>query len=188
MRKWFSIDVNEMFSFHRPPLDMVVRASLIYLAICVLLRVMPKRQAGKLSPNDLVVIVLIGGIATTALEMAPMSISDVLVVIITILFWSFALDWLAYRFPILRPYIQEPPTLLIQDGRILAKNLRQEMVTEEEMLAQLRIQGVHDIGDIKQAHLEADGTISVLELEGKQSPVTHPTEARLKSKKKRPKG
>jgi uncharacterized membrane protein YcaP (DUF421 family) len=168
MSDWFQVDFAEMFTFQRPPLDTFLRGTLVYLGTCVLLRVIPKRQAGKLSPNDLIVIVFLGGIGTTALELAPMSVPDVLVVMTTILFWSFAIDWLAYRYPRLRPILQEPPTQLVKDGQLLAGNLRREMITEEEFMAQLRRQGVPAIHDIKQACLEADGTISVVRDEGQE--------------------
>lgn len=72
MSDWFRVDFEEMFTFHRPPLDTFLRGTLVYLGICFLLRVIPKRQAGKLSPNDLIVVVILGGIGTTALEIAPM--------------------------------------------------------------------------------------------------------------------
>lgn len=117
MAEWFTADFGEMFSFHRPPLDMFLRTTMVYLALCVLLRFIPKRQAGKLSSNDLIVIVLLGGVSTTALEMAPMSVPDVLVVITTILWWSFALDWLAYRFPKVQWLVQDSPTPLIRDEK-----------------------------------------------------------------------
>jgi uncharacterized membrane protein YcaP (DUF421 family) len=174
MSDWFQVDFAEIFTFQRPPLDTFLRGTLVYLSTCVLLRVIPKRQAGKLSPNDLIVIVFLGGIGTTALELAPMSVPDVLVVMTTILFWSFAIDWLAYRHPRLRSFLQEPPTPLVKDGRLLAGNLRREMITEEEFMAQLRGQGVTEIREIKQACLEVDGTISVVREEG-QTPCGNAT-------------
>lgn len=69
---------------------------------------------------------------------------------------------------------------------MLTANLRREMVTDDEIGAQLRTQGIHDIGDIKQAYLEADGTTSVIKNDAKQSP-TRPTTRRPAKKRSRSK-
>ncbi len=123
MAEWFTVDFAAMFAFRRSPLDTAIRSAIVYFGICILLRVIPKRQLGNLSPNDLVVIMLIAGIATTALEVDPTSISEVLLVMMVILFCSFLVDWLGFRFTFLRPYLLEPPTTLVKEGKLLRRNL-----------------------------------------------------------------
>ncbi len=48
------------------------------------------------------------------------------------------------------------------DGRILAANLRRELMTRDELMAQLRKQGIEDVGQVKGAWIEADGSVSVI--------------------------
>lgn len=54
------------------------------------------------------------------------------------------------------------PLPLVKDGKIMRKHLRQELVTEEELLSQLRQQGVENLGDVKRCYLEGDGHFSVI--------------------------
>lgn len=165
MGNWLDpqLDVGKIFLPEVPLLEIVLRGTLTYLALCVLMRVVPKRQAGELSPNDMLLVVIVGGVAVAAIAKEYMALPDVLILIATILGWNFALDWLAYRFPKLRPILREPPTLLVQQGQFVEDGLRQEMVTEEDVAAQLRKQGLSDVADIDKAYLEADGSISVVE-------------------------
>jgi uncharacterized membrane protein YcaP (DUF421 family) len=84
------------------------------------------------------------------------------VLVITIVGWSYALDWLGYRFPQLQRFLRPPPLRLIKDGQILHRNLRRELITEEELMSQIRQQGIDDISRIKEAVMEGDGRVSVV--------------------------
>ena len=59
-------------------------------------------------------------------------------------------------------FFREAPTCLIRNGRFLRDAMRREMVTEEELLAELRKQGVSDVSQVRQSYLEADGQVSVV--------------------------
>ena len=61
--------------------------------------------------------------------------------------------------------ILHPPTLvLIENGKMLPKNMRAELVTKEELMAQLREKGIEDCAEVKRACIEADGMISVIKM------------------------
>ena len=77
-------------------------------------------------------------------------------------FWSYFLDWLGYRFPRVRRLLRPPPLPLIKDGRMQRRNMRQEMITEEELMEHLREQGVEHVEDVKKSYMEGDGNISVI--------------------------
>ena len=93
------------------------------------------------------------------------SITEGFLLVLTIAFWDFALDWLAYRYPRFSRLVQPAPLLLIKNGRMLRKNMRQEMITEEELNSQLRQQGIEDLSQIKKCYLEGDGQVSVIKHE-----------------------
>jgi uncharacterized membrane protein YcaP (DUF421 family) len=80
----------------------------------------------------------------------------------TIVFWSYALDLLAYHFPAFRRLIHPPPLQLIRNGKINRRNLRRELITMEELKAQLREQGIEEINRVRCAYMEGDGRISVV--------------------------
>lgn len=86
----------------------------------------------------------------------------------TIIFWNYALDWLGYRFPRFRRFVHPSPLPLVKDGRMLRQNMRRELMTEDELMSQLREQGVDDISKVKEARMEGDGRVSVIERGGKE--------------------
>jgi uncharacterized membrane protein YcaP (DUF421 family) len=153
-----------------PVHETLIRAILVYLVVCVLIRLVPKRQAGNISPQDMVGAVIVGGLAVSGIADAKAGPADIVMMIALVLGLNYALDWVGDRFPWLRRLIREPPTCLIRDGQVLLPAMRREMLTEEELLAQLRKQGVEDISRVKAAYLEANGEVSVVEAGGESAP------------------
>jgi uncharacterized membrane protein YcaP (DUF421 family) len=90
------------------------------------------------------------------------SVTDGLILVNTIAFWNYFPDWLGYRFPRVRRLLRPPPLPLVKDGRLQRRNLRQEMITEDELMGHLRENGVERIEEVKKAYLEGDGRISVI--------------------------
>jgi uncharacterized membrane protein YcaP (DUF421 family) len=90
------------------------------------------------------------------------TISDGLVLISTIVLWNLTVDWLSYRFPSFRRLVQPSTLLLIDHGRILHRNLRQELMSTSDLMGKLREKGVERPEQVKRAYMESDGTITVI--------------------------
>jgi uncharacterized membrane protein YcaP (DUF421 family) len=146
-----------------PPLEIVLRGSLTYLALFLLLRLVLKREAGAVGITDLLVVVLLADAAQNAMADDYRSLPDGLLLIGTIVFWAWALNWLGFRFPRLEKFVHPAPLPLVREGRLLRRNMAKELITEEELLSQLRLQGIEDVGRVKAARMEGDGRISVIE-------------------------
>lgn len=142
--------------------EIFIRGSIMYLGLFVILRIIARRQTGHFGPADLLVIVLIADAAQNGLGKDYGSVTEGLVLVLTIVGWEYVLDWISWRFPATRPYLVAPSLPLIRDGRLIPQNLRKEMITEEELKSQLREQNVEDYRDITLATLEGDGRLSVL--------------------------
>jgi uncharacterized membrane protein YcaP (DUF421 family) len=82
--------------------------------------------------------------------------------VVTVVAWNYILNSLAYYIPIIERLLSPPPLLIVRDGKMLRRNMRKEFLTEQELMAQLREQGVENLEDVKSAHLEGDGNISVI--------------------------
>jgi len=78
--------------------------------------------------------------------------------------WSVILDLLETRVPALSRLFRESETVLIDNGRLMRRNMRSELVTEDELMAVLRKEGIDDPAAVQSACLEADGEISVIPL------------------------
>ena len=141
----------------------VLRGTAIYLVLAVVLRLMPKRETGSISPNDMIGLVIVGNLAANAIAGAATAAADLMLLAAVVLAWSYILNLLEYYFPRWRTVAQDTPTLLIHNGEILKGNLRKEKLTEQELYANLRKNGVADTSKVLQAVLEVDGQISVVQ-------------------------
>jgi len=161
---WFSaVSWDELFTPTVPLLEIIVRGSAIYLALFILLRVILKRQAGTVGITDLLVIVLIADAAQNGMAGDYHSIPDGIALICTLIFWNYVLEWLGYHFAWFDTIISPPPLPLIRHGKMLRKNMKKELISTEDIHSQLRQQGIDDIKSVKQACLEGDGKISVIQ-------------------------
>jgi uncharacterized membrane protein YcaP (DUF421 family) len=156
-----SMDWIEWFVPTGSLLEMLVRGTVMYLALFCFLRFLPRRQIGALAVSDLLVLVLIADAAQNGMAGEYRSITEGLVLVATILLWDFVIDWLDYRFPGLQLNIGKP-VMVIHNGRLLKKNLEKQYVSEGELMSQLRLQGVDDLRSIRKAYVEGDGRLSVI--------------------------
>lgn len=162
MDKLFSIDWPELWIPTHSIAEMVLRGTLMYLGLFVLMRFFMKRQAGSFSLSDILLIVIIADAAQNAFSKQYESVTEGLILVLTIVTWDFVIDWLAYKSPIFNRLVSPPPLLLVQEGKMLRQNLRRELITSEEIMSHLRQQGVGTLAEVKRAYMEADGQISVI--------------------------
>ncbi|MBM1173013.1 DUF421 domain-containing protein [Microvirga arabica] len=156
------VDWTAMFVPEHSLLEIVVRGTIMYIVLFSILRFFMKRQSGVIGIADLLVIVLIADAAQNAMANEYKSIPEGVLLVLTIVFWNFAIDWLGYHFPLIQRFTRPPPLQLIKDGQFLRRNMRQEMVTVEELMSQLRQQGIDDPAQVKKAFIEGDGRISII--------------------------
>ena len=157
------MDWKSLFTLDVPLLEIILRGSVMYISVFILLRVVLKRQAGGLGITDLLLITLIADASQNALAGAYQSLPAGIILVSTIIFWSYTLDWLSFKYPWFSRLVEPQPLPLIKDGKYLRKNMRRELITEEELMSQIREQGLVDVGDVKEAYMESDGHISVVE-------------------------
>lgn len=161
MSLFSGIDWRELFVPSMNPLELVLRGSLLYLTILVLMRVF-RREPGALNTGDFLIVILIADAAQNAMAGEYHSITEGLVLVGTIVGWSVLLDNLAYRSRMVYGLLHPAPLLLIANGRVQRRNLRAELMTMGELEAQLREHGIEEVGKVKRAHLEPDGRLSVI--------------------------
>jgi uncharacterized membrane protein YcaP (DUF421 family) len=157
-----SLDWGEIFGISVSPLELIIRGTAMYLFLFLLFRAVVRRRVGAIGMADILILVIIADAAQNAMSGEYKSITEGAILVGTIMFWNVAIDWLNFRVPALRPWLEPPPLLLIQNGRILHRNLRHEYVTEDELKAKLREKGVKDYSEVAEAHMESDGNVSVI--------------------------
>jgi len=157
----FAINWRELF-IPTYPLEIILRGSVIYLSIFLLMRFGLKRESGSVGTADLLMVVMIADAAQNAMAGEYKSITDGLILVLTILSWNYILDWLSFHSDVMRRILQPKPLLLIKDGQMQRQNMRKELITREELMAELRENGVEEVSDVKEARIEEDGHISVI--------------------------
>ena len=90
------------------------------------------------------------------------SATDGMVLVATLVCWSFMLDFMSFRFPVVQRCTAAPRLRLVRDGRMLRRHMRREFITDQELNAKIRQQGVEDIKTVKRMYLEADGEMSLI--------------------------
>jgi uncharacterized membrane protein YcaP (DUF421 family) len=154
-------DWVKIFAPQTPWAEILVRGTIMYLALLALLRLV-RREAGTVAIPDLLVLVLIADAAQSGMAGDYTSIPDGLLLVGTIVGWSYLLNWLGFQVAWIGRFIHPPALPLIQNGKLLRKNMRQQLVTEEELMSHLREEGVEDLAKVKRAFIEGDGRISVI--------------------------
>src|SRR5207302_6352796 len=101
MEFFWRVDWERLFRPEMSLPEILLRGTLIYLALCLLLRVVLKRQAGKVSLSDLLVVSVVAGVCRNPLVRDAYSVTDGVLVVATVLAWGYALDWLSYYVPLI---------------------------------------------------------------------------------------
>jgi uncharacterized membrane protein YcaP (DUF421 family) len=156
-----SPDWRQMFVPSVSPLELVIRGSIMYLAILAAMRIF-RRQTGSLNMADLLVVVLVADAAQNGMSSDYKSVTDGLVLVGTIYAWNYLLDAAAFRWRPIHRMLNPPPLPLVRDGQVLRRNLRQEMLTLDDLMEQLREQGVERLSEVRSCCLEGDGHLSVI--------------------------
>jgi uncharacterized membrane protein YcaP (DUF421 family) len=171
------MDLSELFRPDLPVYEMVLRGTIVYLSIFVLLRVLVKQSAGSLNLADLLLIVLIADAAQNAMAGEYNSITDGLVLVATLAFWNLVLDWASFHWQWFGNWMHPPPIRLVEYGVILRRNMRKELVTDEELMTYIRQAGASAVNEVKFAWVEGNGEVSVI-LNDKDQQNTNPTKTR----------
>ena len=139
-----------------------VRTILLYFILMIGLRAMGKRQIGELEPIELVLTLLISDLAAVPMQDFGIPLLNGLIPIVTLLSLSMLLSFFSMRSIRFRRLVCGNPTTLIRDGAIQQAAMRRNRFTLDELLEELRAQGVTDLTTVKYAVLETNGQLSVL--------------------------
>jgi uncharacterized membrane protein YcaP (DUF421 family) len=157
-------DLLSLLRFDVDPIEIVVRVTLVYWFLFLLLRFVLRRGTGSIGLADILLLVLIADASQNAMAGGYETVADGLLLVATIAGWNWAMDWAGFRFEAVRRLLEPAPVLLVSNGRLHRRNLRREMITDSELMQRLRENGIEQLTDVKSARMEGDGEISVIAL------------------------
>lgn len=143
--------------------------SLGYVVIIFLLRISGKRTLSKWNSFDFVITIAFGSILASLLLSQNTSLAQATLGFGLLVFYQFVITWTAARSSLVQKLIKAKPTLLFQNGQFLQKALKQERVSEGEILASIRSKSIGDTTKVAAVVLETDGSFSVIQNTGNGS-------------------
>lgn len=159
---WLPDAWSDLFAVEIPLLELIVRGTIVYFAILVLMRFMPRRTGGELATMDLIFLLVIAEAASNAFGDYG-SVSEGLVLVLVLMGWDFLINAASYRYRWIEKLVSSPPIQVVRDGRMLRRNMRREFLTEEELMSALRQHGVASVGEVEAAYVEGEGQLTVIQ-------------------------
>jgi uncharacterized membrane protein YcaP (DUF421 family) len=143
-------------------MDLAIRAFVGFLLILAVTRIVGRRELSSLEPFDLILLVVMGDLVQQGITQSDNSVTGMMIVVSVIAVMTVALAYLNFRVRWLRPVLEGGLVVLIEDGSILAGNLRRERITVEELEAEARLQQIESLDEVRLAVLETNGQISFI--------------------------
>lgn len=143
-------------------MDIVLRAAFAYVFIVFVLRVMGRRELSDLAPQDLVLLVVLGDLIQNGVTQSDMSITGVTIAISTFVLMTVFSSYLGFKSKRARRVLQGEPLIVVQDGKVIEHNLKEERLTLDDIMEEARTNEIEDLDEVKFAVVEAGGKMSFL--------------------------
>jgi uncharacterized membrane protein YcaP (DUF421 family) len=164
------MDLSQIFGEGKDlhPLQSAARAVVVFIIALCLIRFSGKRSFGMRSPFDIVITILLGALLSRPISgIIPFwsGISSA----ITIVLMHKLFAWISLRSETFSKFTKSEPMLLYKNGKHFRENMKRCMITEKDLLEEVRIEGsVNSLDEIDSAYMECNGKISVVK--NKKSP------------------
>jgi uncharacterized membrane protein YcaP (DUF421 family) len=143
-------------------MDIVVRTIFAFCFVFLLTRLVGRRELSSLQPFDLILLIVIGDLIQQGVTQNDLSVTGLILAAGIFGVLTLAVSYLGWRFPRIRPVFEPEPLILVEDGRVIEKNLRKERMTPEEVAAEARLQQIASLDRVQWAVLESGGRISFI--------------------------
>jgi uncharacterized membrane protein YcaP (DUF421 family) len=143
-------------------MDIVIRATVAFLFVLFLTRIVGRRELSSLEPFDLIMLVMLGDLVQQGVTQNDFSVTGLVLAGGTIALLTVVVSYASFRFRVLRPALEGYPVILVQDGEPIDRNMSRNRITHDELAAAARLQQVDRIEDIRWAVLETSGQISII--------------------------
>lgn len=143
-------------------MDIALRAIFLYAFVVLLMRVMGRRELTTLSAPDLVLLVVLGDTIQQGLTQDDYSVTGAVIAISTIAALQVGTSYLSYRSRRARRVLEGEPIVVIQDGKLIERNLKRERLRKDELAEEMRAQQIASVEDVDWGILESNGTMSFI--------------------------
>ena len=143
-------------------MDIVFRAVFAYVFILFLMRIVGRRELSSMEPSDLILLIVLGDLVQNGVTQSDYSLTGVVLATTTIGLLAVATSYLTFRSKRAKSLIEGEPLIVLQDGKLIERNLKGERLTADDVADEARTQGIGDLGGVKWAVLETSGKITFI--------------------------
>jgi uncharacterized membrane protein YcaP (DUF421 family) len=143
-------------------MDIVVRSSVIFLFLWIVMRALGKRELAEMTPFELVLLVTMGDLIQQGITQDDTSLTAAMLAVSTMAVWILAFSYLSHRSSRAREIIDGQAVVVVRDGKIVRDVVRHERLHEEDVLDGAREQGITDLSEVRLAVLEPNGKFSFI--------------------------
>lgn len=156
-----------------------LRTIILYAFIIIGIRLMGKRQVGELEPSELVLALLIADLAAVPMQDFGIPLLTGLIPILTLLCLTMALSVLTMKSIKFRALLCGRPSIIVENGKLRQGEMKRNRFTLDELMEELRMNGVTDLSIVKYAILETNGQLSVLPFAAQKPPTAQDLDLHL---------
>jgi len=143
-------------------MDIIARATVMFFAMFLLLRLLGKRELSQVTPFELVLLIVMGDLIQQGVTHNDFSLTGAILAICTIGFWALVLGWVTYLSPRAEKMLEGEPRVLVHDGKLIDAHMRRDRITQAELFTEMRLAGIAHVDDVAWAILEPHGKISFI--------------------------
>ena len=152
-------------------LTTLTRGVILYFVIMLAIRLMGKRQIGEMQPTELVVTILISEIAAIPLDDNDIPLINSILTVLLLASLSIITSVLTLHIPKFRTFFDGHPAIVISDGKLNQKKMKDLRLTVQDLMSAARQQGIFDLSQIQYAIVETNGVFSIMP-KAKYAPLT----------------
>jgi uncharacterized membrane protein YcaP (DUF421 family) len=156
-------------------METVLRAALMYVFLLVIVRAMGKKELSGMSSFDLILLIIMGDLIQQGVTQQDTSMTAAMLAVATIVLIMVAFSYITFRWGKASPVLEGLSVIVVKRGRVQRQALVVERLTEDEVKAAAREQGIPDLRDVLVGVLEEDGKFSFITFDGKQHPQAEQT-------------
>jgi len=143
-------------------MDLVLRTAVVFSFVYLLTRTLGRRELSSLEPFDVILLVVIGDLVQQGVTQSDNSVTGAVIVLSTLGLLTVMLSFANFRLPGMRPVLEGEPLILVEDGRVIERNMKRERLTMDDLTSSAREQQVDSLDDVRWAVLETSGQISII--------------------------
>ena len=143
-------------------LSILIRTVIIYVILTITMRIMGKRQLGELDVSELVIAILLSDIASLPITNAEKPLMHALIPMLTLAALEILSSTLILKSPFAKKILSSKPSVIIARGVIDRRAMKKVRISLEDLISQIRQNGIYDLEEVDYAILEENGKMSII--------------------------